>query len=294
LIAQAVEAEFETFLGSNADSRPCGRPPTSGFATGTNPVRAIQTGIGSVDVEKPKARDRGAAAGGRIRFTSAILPKWARRTKSLDALLPVLYLRGVSAGDFQEALAALLGKDAPNLSPAVIARLKERVGRRISAMAGSRFVRRAATSTSGGRRLSAGAHGAAGRMHAGSDRRDAEGVKELIGFQTGMRGERAKLEGIARRFEGARFVDRAGVAIGDGALGFWNALDEALPTTRHQRCCCTKTRTCSTSFPSPLQPNAHKDLRDNLAGAGSRQRGGRHDGHSPRNTRPNTTRPSIA
>jgi transposase-like protein len=123
LIAQAVEAEFETFLGSNADLVLAdGRQRV--VRHGHDPVRAIQTGIGSVDVEKPKARDRGAAAGDRIRFTSAILPKWARRTKSLDALLPVLYLRGVSAGDFQEALAALLGKDAPNLSPAVIARLK--------------------------------------------------------------------------------------------------------------------------------------------------------------------------
>jgi putative transposase len=91
---------------------------------GHDPVRAIQTGIGPVEVQKPKARDRGATSGGRIRFTSNILPKWARRTKSLDALLPVLYLRGISAGDFQEALAALLGKDAPNLSAAVIARLK--------------------------------------------------------------------------------------------------------------------------------------------------------------------------
>src|ERR1019366_5280927 len=93
LIAQAVEAEFETFLGSNADLVLAdGRQRV--VRHGHDPVRAIQTGIGSVDVEKPKARDRGAAAGDRIRFTSTILPKWARRTKSLDALLPVLYLRG--------------------------------------------------------------------------------------------------------------------------------------------------------------------------------------------------------
>ncbi len=74
---------------------------------------------------KPKARDRGAAgADERIRYASSILPKWARRTKSLEVLLPALYLRGVSTGDFQEVLTALLGKDAPNLSPSVIARLK--------------------------------------------------------------------------------------------------------------------------------------------------------------------------
>jgi putative transposase len=75
-------------------------------------------------VARVKVRDRGAASEAeRVRFSSAILPRWARRTKSLDALLPVLYLRGISTGDFQEALAALLGKDAPNLSPAVVTRL---------------------------------------------------------------------------------------------------------------------------------------------------------------------------
>src|SRR4030088_1446649 len=82
-------------------------------------------GGGPVEVRRAKVRDRGdVGAEEKIRFTSSILPKWARRTKSLDALLPVLYLRGVSTGDFQEVLTALLGKDAPNLSPAVIARLK--------------------------------------------------------------------------------------------------------------------------------------------------------------------------
>ena len=124
LIVQAVEIEFDTFLALNARLvLPDGRQRV--VRHGHDPVRTIQTGIGPVEVQKPKARDRAApAAGERIRFASAILPKWARRTKSLDALLPALYLRGISAGDFQEVLTALLGKDAPNLSPAVIARLK--------------------------------------------------------------------------------------------------------------------------------------------------------------------------
>ena len=90
---------------------------------GYGPARQIQTGIGPVEVARPKVRDRGASGSNRIRFSSAILPLWARRTKSLDALLPVLYLRGISTGDFQDALSALLAKDAPNLSPSVIARL---------------------------------------------------------------------------------------------------------------------------------------------------------------------------
>jgi len=98
LIAQAVGAEFETF--STAELvLPDGRQRV--VRHGHDPVRAIQTGIGPVEVQKPKARDRAAASGERLRFSSNILPKWARRTKSLDALLPVLYLRGISAGDFQ-------------------------------------------------------------------------------------------------------------------------------------------------------------------------------------------------
>ncbi len=93
---------------------------------GHGPERVIQTGIGPVEVQRIKVRDRAPGpAGERIRFSSALLPRWARRTTSLDALLPILYLRGVSAGDFQEALGVLLGQEAPNLSPAVIARLKE-------------------------------------------------------------------------------------------------------------------------------------------------------------------------
>ena len=134
LLAQAVEVEAEAFLASMKGVHlPNGRERL--VRHGLGPERVIQTGIGPVEVQRVKLRDRGAGADGeRIRFTSAILPRWARRTRSLDTLLPVLYLRGVSMGDFQDALTALLGKDAPNLSPqvrpqlgrtAVIARLRD-------------------------------------------------------------------------------------------------------------------------------------------------------------------------
>ena len=123
LLAQAIEAEVETFLATVKDLKLAdGRARV--VRHGHGPARTIQTGIGPVEVARAKVRDRGAASDGeRIRFNSAILPLWARRTRSLDALLPVLYLRGISTGDFQEALTALLGKDAPNLSPAVVSRL---------------------------------------------------------------------------------------------------------------------------------------------------------------------------
>ena len=111
LLAQAIEAEADAFLATMKGIQlPDGRDRL--VRHGHGPEREVQTGIGPVAVQRVRLRDRGAdAANERIRFMSAILPRWARRTRSLDALLPILYLRGVSMGDFQEALAALLGKD---------------------------------------------------------------------------------------------------------------------------------------------------------------------------------------
>jgi hypothetical protein len=107
---------------------------------GAGPEREIQTGIGPITVQRQKVRDRATDVPpeAKIRFTSNILPKWARRSKSLDALLPVLYLRGVSTGDFQEALAALLGAEARNLSPGAIARLAAGWQDEIRPLAGAR------------------------------------------------------------------------------------------------------------------------------------------------------------
>ena len=229
---------------------------------GHDPVRAIQTGIGLIEVQKPKARDRAAASGERIRFTSNILPEWARRTKSLDALLPVLYLRGVSAGDFQEAPRRLARQGRAQPFRGGDRAPQERMGGRISAMAEARFVGAPIRLRLGGRRLFADAHGAAGRMHAGADGRDAGGQEGADRLSDGHAGERAKLEGAARRFEGARPVVAPQVAIGDGALGFWKALDEAFPTTRHQRCWLHKTLNVLDKLPKSMQPNAHKDLRE--------------------------------
>ena len=125
LLTQAVEAEVSEFLAATADLKTdgCRRVVRHGHL----PERQIMTGIGPVAVRQPRVRDRvvGADDPARIRFTPAILPPYARRSKSLDTLIPILYLKGVSTGDFAPALAALLGKDAPGLSATTIARLKE-------------------------------------------------------------------------------------------------------------------------------------------------------------------------
>jgi transposase-like protein len=124
LLAQAVEAEVAAFLGSHADNRTeDGRRRL--VRHGHLPEREIVTGIGPVAVRAPRVRDRGGPDGERLRFSSAILPRYARRSKSLEVLIPILYLKGISTGNFEEALAALLGHEAGGLSAATIARLKD-------------------------------------------------------------------------------------------------------------------------------------------------------------------------
>src|SRR6478736_1523132 len=126
LLTQAVEAEVADFLHRHADLKTeTGRQRL--VRHGHLPEREVMTGIGPVAVRQPRVRDRAAAADdpARIRFTPAILPPYVRRSKSIETLLPVLYLKGISTGDFSEALAALLGKDAAGLSASPIGRLKD-------------------------------------------------------------------------------------------------------------------------------------------------------------------------
>ena len=144
MLAVAMGVEADAFVAQHSGvALPDGRQRV--VRHGHGPMRRIQTGVGPLEVQRPKVRDRAdVPEAEKIRFTSVILPRWARRSKSLDALLPVLYLRGISTGDFQEALAGLLGKDAPNLSPSVIGRLTANTTLGVAVTC-----RPAATSTSG-------------------------------------------------------------------------------------------------------------------------------------------------
>src|SRR5271163_4863286 len=262
LLAQAIELEAEAFLAEMKDLRLAdGRDRV--VRHGHGPERTIQTGIGAVEVARVKIRDRGAASDGeRIRFTSSILPLWARRTKSLDALLPVLYLRGISTGDFREALAALLGKDAPNLSAAVIGRLKSEWDDEYR-----RWQKRDLSARSFVYVWADGVYLQA-RMEPQAEcmlvliGATAEGKKELIGFQTGIRESGQSWKELLIDLKARGLVVAPQVAIGDGALGFWKALDEVFPTARHQRCWLHKTLNVLDKLPKSVQPNAHKDLRE--------------------------------
>ena len=126
LLAQAVEAEVADFLGKHADLKTADGQQRV-VRHGHLPEREVMTGIGPVAVRQPRVRDREADATDpdRIRFSPSILPPYMRRSKSIETLLPILYLKGISTGDFSEALAALLGKDAAGLSASGIGRLKD-------------------------------------------------------------------------------------------------------------------------------------------------------------------------
>jgi transposase-like protein len=262
LLAQAIEAEAEAFLAGMADWRLAdGRARF--VRHGHGPERTIQSGIGSVAVQRVKVRDRAPAEGERrVRFTSRILPRWARRTRSLDALLPVLYLRGVSTGDFQEALAALLGKEAPNLSPSVVARLKsdwqgeyERWQQRD--LSARRYVYIWADGVYLQARMEPQAECMLVIIGA-----TPEGKKELVGFQVGTRESAQSWHELLVGLKARGLAMAPELAVGDGALGYWRALEEAFPSVRHQRCWVHKAANVLNKLPKSLQANARQDLRE--------------------------------
>jgi putative transposase len=268
LLAQAVEAEAEAFLAAMREVRlPDGRERL--VRHGHGPERLVQTGIGPVAVQRVKLRDRGASGGGaggagaeRIRFTSAILPRWARRTRSLNALLPILYLRGVSMGDFGEALAALLGRDAPNLSPSVVARLRGEWE--------ADYARWQRRDLSARRYVYVWADGVylQARMEPQAEcmlvliGATPEGKKELLGFQVGVRESAQSWRELLVDLKARGLTIAPELATGDGALGFWKALDEVSPTTRHQRCTLHKSVNVLDKLPKSVQPAAKADLRE--------------------------------
>jgi len=237
MLLQAIEAEVETFLsahGSLVDEQGRRRLVRNGHA----PERQIQTGIGPLEVRRPKVRDRGGAVGGEpIRFTSAVLPAYLRRTRNIEELLPWLYLKGVSTGQFEEALAALLGTDAPGLSATTVRRLTE--------VWQEEHERWQGRDLSSRRYVYLWADGIYFTPRLEHERQcmlvligaDAQGRKELLAIEDGYRESAQSWRELLRRLrdENGLKLDPE-LATGDGALGFWQALHEVWPKTRQQRC----------------------------------------------------------
>jgi transposase-like protein len=263
LLAQAVEAEVADFLGTHADLK-----TEDGHRRvvrhGHLPEREVMTGIGPVAVRQPRVRDREAAADDpeRIHFTPAILPPYARRSKSLEMLIPILYLKGISTGDFEEALAALLGKDAPGLSASTIARLKEvwidehrRWNERD--LSAKRYVYAWADGIHLQARLEDDAQCILVIIGA-----TPEGKKELIGFTDGTRESAHDWRTLLLDLKRRGLAIAPELAVADGALGFWKALGEVWPKTREQRCWVHKTANVLNRLPKSQHMKAKRALQE--------------------------------
>jgi putative transposase len=263
LLAQAVEAEVADFLTRHTDLRTeDGRQRI--VRHGHLPEREVMTGIGLVAVRQPRVRDREAAAGdpGRVRFSPAILPPYMRRSKSIETLLPILYLKGISTGDFSEALAALLGKDAPGLSPTAIIRLKDGWIDECDAwqkrnLSAKRYVYVWADGIYLQARLEDEKQCILVLIGA-----TPEGQKELVGFTDGVRESAQDWRELLLDLKRRGLDVRPELAIADGALGFWKAAGEVWPTTREQRCWVHKTANVLGKLPKSQQPKAKRALQE--------------------------------
>jgi putative transposase len=261
LLSQAVEAEVATLLNRHADKlTDDGRQRL--VRHGHLPEREIVTGIGPVAVRCPRVRDRVGDGSERIRFSSAILPPYARRSKSLDVLIPILYLKGVSTGDFEEALLALLGKDAGGLSASTIGRLKDAWS--------DEHARWSKRDLSAKRYVYFWADGIHVQARLEDDAQcllviigaTPEGKKEFVGLIDGVR------ESTQSWRELLLDLKRRGLAVGpelsvaDGALGFWQAVEEVWPRMRGQRCWVHKTANILNKLPKSLQSKAKRALQE--------------------------------
>jgi len=261
LLAQAVEAEVAAFLDQHADKRTdAGRRRL--VRHGHLPERAIMTGIGPVTVRAPRVRDRSGAGEERIRFTSALLPPYARRSRSLEVLIPILYLKGISTGEFAEALAALLGKDAGGLSAATIARLKD-----AWADEHARWLKR---DLSAKRYVYFWVDGIHVQARLEDDAQcllvivgaTPEGKKELVGLVDGVRESAQSWKDLLLDLKRRGLAMGPELAVADGALGFWKALAEVWPKTREQRCWVHKTANVLNKLPKSLHGKAKRALQD--------------------------------
>lgn len=257
LLAIAVRAEVDDYLACNNDPDGKARFVRNGYL----PEREIQTGIGNVSVSVPRVRDRMSGRDG-VGFKSAIIPKYLRRSNSMNDFLPLLYLKGISTNDFTEALVPLVGTDARNLSPGVICRLKaewegEYEGWSKRPLKGKRYVYFWAD----------GIHLQA-RMEESSEcvlviiGVTEQGRKELIALESGHRESKESWLSLLRNLKHRGLVMAPKLAVGDGALGFWGALTEIYGETRHQRCWFHKMGNVLDKLPKSLLTRAKRHLQD--------------------------------
>ncbi|NLB83164.1 MAG: IS256 family transposase [Synergistaceae bacterium] len=257
LIAKAVEAELETLLEEYSSHRlEDGRAAV--VRNGYLPERTVQTGIGDVEVRVPKVRDR---SGGGVKFNSALLPPYLKRAKNVEELLPWLYLKGISTGSYGEALESLLGENAKGLSANTISRLKakwteEHLEWNRRDLSEKEYVYWWADGVYSKVRM--------------DDKlcllviigTTEKGVKELVAVEDGYRESEASWHEVLAGLRTRGLEKGPKLAVGDGALGFWNALRKEYPECVHQRCWVHKTANVLNKVPKSLQGKVKADLHE--------------------------------
>ena len=259
LIEQAIHAELATLMAAFSGEKLEGRARL--VRHGHLPEREVLTGIGPVAVKVPRVRDRGPGED-RITFTPSILPRYLRKARSVEELLPWLYLKGVSTGDFSEALAALLGPNAGGLSAKTITRLKADWWTEYQAWEKRDLSAR--------RFLYIWADGVYFKPRMSEEKQcvlvivgaDEYGRKELLAMTDGFRESTESWREVLLDLKRRGLKQDPKLAIGDGALGFWTALREVFATTREQRCWVHKTMNVLNAMPKSLQSKAKAHLHD--------------------------------
>jgi putative transposase len=262
LVLQAVEAEFAAFLENHADEKlEDGRKRV--VRHGHLPERKVVTGIGAIPVKVPRSRDRkGYHAEDSIRFTSKLLPPYVRRSKSIEMALPYLYLKGISSGDFSDVMPVLLGKDVVGFSADTVLRLRKQWKEELDQWHKRRLESK--------NYVYVWADGVYLQARLDDDKQcilviigaTPEGKKELVGFIDGYRESAQSWGELLLDLKARGLSIPPKLAIGDGALGFWNALDKVWSQTSQQRCWFHKTGNVLNKLPKSLQKKATTDLHD--------------------------------
>ena len=265
MLAAAIEAEVATFIEQHSALK-TDENKAAVVRNGYLPERSIQTGLGDIEVQVPKVRDR---SGSGIKFNSSLVPPYLKRAQNIEEFLPWLYLRGISTGDFSETLKHLLGPDAPGLSAATISRLKQDWEQHYR-----NWTRR---DLSNKRYVYVWADGIYSNVRM-DDRlcllviigSDETGRKELIALADGYRESAASWEEVLTDLHQRGLNTAPKLAVGDGALGFWKAVAKLWPKTDQQRCWVHKTANVLEKLPKAMQPKI-KEALHNIWQAETRQ-----------------------
>jgi putative transposase len=264
LLQQAIEAEVQEFLEKHQDRRDADGKRLV-VRNGHQPARKLVTGAGALEVRQPRVRDNSPAKSERVQFSSAILPPYLRRSKAIEEFIPWLYLKGISTGDFSEALETLWGEAAKGLSPNVIVRLKEQWTAEYE-----QWSRRDLTGKQYVYLWADGIHVNV-RLEDTENKQQcllvvmgatAEGHKELLAVQDGYRESTQSWTELLVDLKHRGLTLPPKLATGDGALGFWAALRQVYPETREQRCWVHKTANVLNNMPKSVQPRAKADLHE--------------------------------